>query len=52
MPTISSSSDFQGEAGAPVTEIAGDDEECVCVREVRCENVSECFLFRFVDGPN
>ena len=41
-----------GEAGAPVTEIARDDEECVCAREVRCENAPECFLLRFVDGPN
>jgi hypothetical protein len=41
-----------GEAGAPVTEIARNDEECVCAREVRSENASECFLFLLVDGSN
>ena len=41
-----------GEAGAPVTEIARNDEECVCAREVRRENASECFLFLLVDGSN
>lgn len=41
-----------GEAGAPVTEIARNDEESVCAREVRRENVSECFLFLLVDGSN
>ena len=29
------------EAGSPVTEIARNDEECVCTREVRRENSSE-----------
>jgi hypothetical protein len=41
-----------GEAGAPVTEIARNDEECVCAHEVRRENASECFLFLLVDGSN
>ena len=41
-----------GEAGAPVTEIARNDEECVCACEVRCENASVCFLFLLVDGSN
>lgn len=41
-----------GKAGAPVTEIAGNDEECVRTREVRRKNASVCFLFLLVNGSN
>lgn len=41
-----------GEAGAPVAEIARNDEECVCAREVRRENASEHLLFLLVDGSD
>lgn len=41
-----------GEAGAPVTEIARNDEECVRAREVGRENASEYFLFLLVDSSN
>lgn len=35
-----------------MTEIARNDEECVCAREVRRENASEHLLFLLVDGSD
>src|SRR5579863_3722459 len=39
-----------GEPGAPMTKVTGDDEECVCAREVWREDATERFLFLLVDG--
>lgn len=41
-----------GKAGAPVTEIAGNNEECVRTREVRRKNAAVCFLFLLVNGSD